>query len=264
MHLGPTEVKAQRATVTVLIHCVIVGLRNLYRTLHFLQSCYIPWSTKMQYTTEWPVTNEKKRNKGCTGLGMITLQGQLRLDGSEAKQERQNWHSLDIGREEMVDILAERCWRWSSYMRGKEEGQVKVGMTEEDGEDRKRRKQMIWYSSPFSYSPKRRKQLWYCMLFMSWSIKIGTESVLGEKHLNWCIPHIVSGTKTNSCMHVLAESSFWFWFSMRSKTWVQSPGGCLQYSPVKPSLIVGGQDGIWASLLETADEGVQTADSASD
>lgn len=39
---------------------------------------------------------------------------------------------------------------------------------------------------------------------------------------------------------------------------------CLECSPVKPSLVVGGQDGIWASLLEAADEGLQVANSPSD
>lgn len=38
----------------------------------------------------------------------------------------------------------------------------------------------------------------------------------------------------------------------------------MQCSPVKPSLVVGGQDSIWASLLEAADEFLQTVNSASD
>lgn len=33
---------------------------------------------------------------------------------------------------------------------------------------------------------------------------------------------------------------------------------------MKPSLVVGRQDGVWASMLEAADEGLQAADSPSD
>lgn len=37
----------------------------------------------------------------------------------------------------------------------------------------------------------------------------------------------------------------------------------LHCSPVKPSLVVGGQDSIWASLLEAVDKDLQAADSSS-
>lgn len=50
---------------------------------------------------------------------------------------------------------------------------------------------------------------------------------------------------------------------MKSDNLIPCTGGCLQCSPVKPSFVVGGQDGIWASLLEAADEGLQAAHSPS-
>lgn len=47
----------------------------------------------------------------------------------------------------------------------------------------------------------------------------------------------------------------------KSEILVQSIKSCLRYTPVEPSLVVGGQDRFWASLLEAVNKGLQAVDS---
>lgn len=65
----------------------------------------------------------------------------------------------------------------------------------------------------------------------------------------------------NPCSHVAKRKCV---ILSKSGILVQSIKSCLRYTPVEPSLVVRGQDRLWASLLEVVNKGLQAVDSSRD